>query len=56
MAIIYDSEIKEDTITVYNAGKFHETSLVLSKEQAGLLFIDLWKFLEFDKISASEGE
>lgn len=44
--IVYNSKIKKDYITIYNAGKFGEESLVLNKSQAALLLIDLHKFLE----------
>lgn len=38
----------KDTVTVFGAGKFGEEKLVLDKTKASLLFIELWKFLEFD--------
>lgn len=44
--IVYNSKIKKNYITIYNAGKFGEESLVLNRLQAALLLIDLHKFLK----------
>ena len=38
----------KSTITIFGAGKFGEEKLVLDKTKASLLFIELWKFLEYD--------
>ena len=40
------SKVEKDTITVYGAGKFGEESLILNKERAIVLFIELYNFLE----------
>ena len=47
--IDFSYKIDSDSITLYGAGKFHEEKLVLDKIKASLLFIELWKFLDFDK-------
>lgn len=36
----------KDNITVFGAGKFGEEKLVLNKAQAGLLLMELWKFID----------
>lgn len=40
-----ESKIEDDTITIYGAGKFGEEKLVLNRERATMVFIDLHKFL-----------
>lgn len=47
-------EVKKDSIVIYGAGKFHEERLIINKGQAVLLFVELYKFLEFDKSSSKE--
>lgn len=42
-------EVKKDSIVIYGAGKFHEERLIINRGQAALLFVELYKFLEFDK-------
>ena len=45
--VIYDKPIiKNDKIIIFGAGKFREEKLILNKDQATLLLIDLCKFLE----------
>ena len=36
----------KDTVTVFGAGKFGEEKLALNKAQAGLLLMELWKFID----------
>lgn len=48
------STIREDKLIVHGAGKFHEEKLVLSKERAALLYIELHKFLNLNKDKADE--
>lgn len=43
------SKIEKDIITIYGAGKFNEEKLILNKDRAIILMIELWKFLELDK-------
>ncbi len=40
------SKIEKETITVYGAGIFGESNLVLNKTRAAFLFAELYKFLE----------
>lgn len=42
-------QVDKDHITLYGAGKFAEEKLVLDRTKASLLFVELWKFLDFDK-------
>ena len=45
--IIYtEPKIESDSITIYGAGKFGESKLILNKEQAMLLYLDLHKFIK----------
>ena len=46
--VVYHSKIEKNKITIYNAGKFGEETLILNKTQAVLLLIDLYKFLSYD--------
>ena len=45
------SKIDKDTITVYGAGLFRESNLVLSKERAAILYCELHSFLGLDKLN-----
>ena len=47
--VVYHSKIEKNKITIYNAGKFGEETLILNKTQAVLLLIDLYKFLSYDE-------
>lgn len=40
------SKIEKDKMTIYGAGTFQESNLVIGKERAALLLIELYKFLE----------
>lgn len=53
-AVFFSTKFNKETITLYGAGKFQEEKIVLNKTKASLLFIDLYKFLEFDKGSSEE--
>ncbi len=44
-----ESTIEKDSITIYGAGIFGESKLVLDKDEALLLLIELYKFLDIKK-------
>lgn len=44
-------EVRKDSVILYGAGKFHEESLKLDRNQCNILFIELWKFVNQDTIS-----
>ena len=44
-----ESTIEKDMITIYGAGIFGESKLVLDKTEAVLLLIELYKFLDIKK-------
>ena len=47
--IHFPYKIKEDKIILYGAGKFQEESLTLDRSKISILFVELYKFLHFDK-------
>ena len=47
--IHFPYKIKKDKIILYGAGKFQEESLTLDRSKISILFVELYKFLHFDK-------
>ena len=47
--IHFPYKIEKDKIILYGAGKFRDESLTLDKSKIAILFVELYKFLHFDK-------